>query len=350
MMMSGRIQSWSCVLAAMLTLAALCGTGWAQGEAGAAPPTAQPLGAAKAKRVLLDRVVAVVDDAVILHSELMGRLVPVLAGLETIDDARERQRRQENLTSQMLEEMIAEELIIQAAKAASLSVDAKEINAAVAEIKQQNNLDDAALAAALAQQGYTMETYRRDVERQILRMRAINMLVRPRVTVTDEDVRARYDAMLRRSAAVSKVHLQHVLIALPENPSGPELAAAKERAAQVIARAKAGTPFTDLAREYSDDVATRESGGDLGWIDRGSIATEWEVIVFAMDKGEVRGPISGPRGLHVFHVSDLARSDVKPFDELKEQLRSELYRKEMEKQTDAWILELREKAFIDTKL
>lgn len=345
MMKSGRIQSCY-ALAAVLTLAALCGTGWAQPAAGAS----EPANASKSKRVILDRVVAVVDDAVILQSELVGRLMPVLAALEAIDDPRERQRRQENLTSQMLDEMIAEELIIQAARAASLGVEPKEINAAVAEIKQSNNLDDAQLTAALAQQGYTMETYRKDVERQILRMRAVNMLVRPRVTVTDEDVRARYDAMQRRSAAVSKVHLQHVLIGLPENPSGPELAAAKERASQVIARAKAGTPFADLAREYSDDVGTRESGGDLGWIERGSIATEWETIVFAMDKGEVRGPISGPRGLHVFHVSDLARSDVKSFEEEKERLRSELYRKEMEKQTDAWIQELREKAFIDKKL
>jgi peptidyl-prolyl cis-trans isomerase SurA len=277
-------------------------------------------------------------------------MVPLLAGLESIDDPRERARRQENLTSQMLDEMIAEELIVQAAKAANLGVEPREVNAAIEEIKQQNKLDDAALAAALAQQGYTMQTYRKDVERQVVRMRAINMLVRPRVNVTDEDVRARYDAMQRRSAAVSKVYLKHLLLALPESPSAQEVEAAKARASRIIDQVKSGTPFEDLARQHSEDVATRDSGGDLGWIERGSIATEWEVIVFAMDKGEVRGPISGPRGLHVFYVEDLAQADVKPFDELKEQLRGDLYRKEMDKKTDAWIQELRDKAHIDRKL
>jgi parvulin-like peptidyl-prolyl isomerase len=291
----------------------------------------------------------VVNGSVILESELEARLVPLVAGLDSIDDARERERRQGKLRTQMLDDMISEELVVQAARDAKLEVEPKEVTAALDEIKQQNNLDDAQLAAALAQQGYTVQTYRKEVERQLLHLRAVNMLVRPRVTVTDEDVRARYDAMSRRSASVSKVHLKHVLIALPENPSNAQLEAAKARAAEVIEKVKGGASFDDVARQYSDDTATQESGGDLGWIERGSIATEWEVIVFAMEQGEVRGPISGPRGLHVFYVQELAKTDLAPFDEVKEQLRNELYRQEMDQETAKWIAELREKAFIDRK-
>jgi parvulin-like peptidyl-prolyl isomerase len=172
------------------------------------------------------------------------------------------------------------------------------------------------------------------------------MLVRPRVTITDEDVHARYDEMSRRSEAVSRVRLQHVLIAIGDKPSEKEVTAAKARAAEVIEQARAGESFAELAKKYSDDEKTKNEGGDLGWIERGSIATEWEVIVFAMEKGEVRGPISGPRGLHVFHVSDVEKSDLKPFEELKEQLRNELYRKEMDKQTRMWMDDLRRKAHI----
>jgi parvulin-like peptidyl-prolyl isomerase len=101
-----------------------------------------------------------------------------------------------------------------------------------------------------------------------------------------------------------------------------------------------------LAKDYSDDSKTSTDGGDLGWIERGSIATEWEVIVFAMDKGDVRGPISGPRGLHVFYVSELEKSDLETFEELKEKLRNELYRKEMDKQSKLWMDDLRKKAHV----
>ena len=309
--------------------------------------------AAKAKdskRVILDRVVAVVDDAVILESEVYFRMLPLLADLQKITDKREQSRRESKLRGQIVDDMISEELIVQAAKDANLKVDAKEVDAAVQEIKQQNNIDDAGWEQVLAMQGFTVASYKKNMERQILRIRSINTLVRPRVTITDEDVKARYDEMTRRSASVSRVHLRHVLIGLPPKSTENQVAQAKAQAGEIIQKAKGGTDFGELARQYSNDAATRAGGGDLGWIERGSLPTEWEVIVFAMDKGEIRGPISGPSGLHVFYVEDLEKSELKPFEELKEQVRNELYRKELDKQTGLWLEELRKKAFIQLKL
>lgn len=316
-----------------------------------------PLGAAHAQAdksrpqaIVVDRVIATVNDAIILQSELRIRVLPMVADLENIADPQERMRRQSKLTSQVLEDMIAEELIVQAAQQATLQVEDGEVAAAVEEIKRQNNLDDRAFEQALAMQGMSLSAYKKDVRRQLLRMRAINMLVRPRVTVTDEDVRARYDELGRRSAAVNKVYLKHVLIGLPASPTPAQTDGARAKAAEVIERAKGGEVFSELAKQYSDDTATREGGGDLGWIERGSLPTEWEEVVFSMDKGEVRGPIKGPQGLHVFFVEDVKGSDRESFEQMKEQIRNELYRKEMDKQTGVWLEELRKKAHIDRKL
>ena len=301
-------------------------------------------------RLSVDRVVAVVNDAVVLHSELMRRVAPMSADLEGVSDQAERKRRKDKLKSQVLDEMVSEELIVQAAAESKLDVAAKEVQNALEEIKKQNNLDDNQLAEALRMQGYTMAGYRHDVRRQILRMRAINMLVRPRVTVTDDDVRGRYDSMNRRSAAVKRIKLRHILIGLPEHPTEAQLADAKRRAAAIIEKVRAGGDFARLAASESADETTKYSGGELGWIERGSIDTEWEVIVFAMNKGEVRGPITGPRGLHVFQVTELERNEQKAFAQMKEQLRNEIYRKEMDRQTKLWLDELREKAHIQVKL
>lgn len=301
------------------------------------------------KRLLLDRVVAVVNNSIILRSELLVRSAPMMAGLDKIPSSRERQRRRKKIMSQVLGDMVNEELMVQAAVAAKLTVKPKEIKKALDEIKKQNNLDDAGLRKALRMQGFTMAAYRVEMRRQILRMRAITMLVRPKVTVTNEDVRARYDAMTRRSASVSQVRLHHVLIALPRKPSEAQLAAAKRKAANIIAKAKAGTKFGVLAKKYSDDPRTKDDNGELGWIERGSIATEWEQVVFGMEKGEVRGPISGPKGLHVFYLSDIKKNKLKSFEELKAKLRNQLYRKAMDKQTRTWLAELRKKAHVSIK-
>jgi len=301
-------------------------------------------------QIPIDRVVAIVDRDVVLESELMRRVGPLSAELEQIADEHERQRRQKALAARVLDEMVNEHLMLAAARDAKLEVAAKEVANAIEEIKRQNNVDDEGLAKALEMQGYTLAAYRQDVRRQILRMRAVNVLVRPRVTITDEDVRAAYDARGRRAGAVTRVHLRHILLSLPEHPSEQQLAAAKRRAADIIDRVRGGAKFEDIAAKTSDDDATAAAGGDLGWIERGSIATEWEAIVFGMDKGEVRGPISGPSGLHVFYVSELEKAEQKPFEEAKDQLRNDLYRREMDKQTKLWLDDLRRKAHIELKL
>jgi len=306
--------------------------------------------AKKGQSFVVDRVVAVVNDAVVLQSELDVRLLPMMGDVEQITDATERKRRLEKLRAQMLDDMVNEELIVQAAKDAKIEVEASDVNAALDEIKKQNNLNDEQFNQALAAQGYTLTAYKNDLRRQLTRLKAVNQLVRSRVQVTDDDVRARYDAMVRRSESVSAVRLSHILIEVAEKASDAQVAAAKERAAQAINRVRAGEEFTVVASEISDDTATKAGGGELGWFERGTLSPEWEAVVFSMDKGEVRGPISGPKGLHVFYVSDVKRTEIKKFDELKDQIRGELTRREMDKQTTLWIEELRKKAYIDNKL
>ena len=302
------------------------------------------------KKEHLDRVVAVVNDSIILQSELDARLVPVRQEAAQIADPQERRRREAKLASQVLDEMVNEELIVQAAEAAKIEVDSSEVQAALDEIKQQNNLDDAGLAQALAQQGYTLGGYKADLRRQLLRLRAQNQLVAPKVNVSDEDVRARYNEMQRRSESVSAVQLSHILIKLPEHPTEQQINEAKEKAAKAMDMVKGGQAFAEVAKQVSEDPSTSANGGELGWFQRGSINPDWEQIVFSMQKGDMRGPVTGPQGLHIFYVTDIKQSELKPYDQMKDQLQRELRRRELDKATQNWTEELRKKAYIDIKL
>jgi peptidyl-prolyl cis-trans isomerase SurA len=195
-----------------------------------------------------------------------------------------------------------------------------------------------------------MAAYRRDIKKQITRLRAVSQLVRPRVQVTDDQVRAHYEKMSGQSAVVTEVHLRHILIALPEKPSPAQVDGARRRAGELVERARGGEDFAGLAKEHSGDPTTKGEGGDLGWYKRGELPTEWEEIVFGMEPGETRGPVQGPRGLHVFQLVENKTETVRPFDEVKEGLREQLYQEEMEKQTKVWLQELRKKAHIDVKM
>jgi parvulin-like peptidyl-prolyl isomerase len=156
--------------------------------------------------------------------------------------------------------------------------------------------------------------------------------------------------MQRRSQSVSAVSLSHILFKLPESPTEQQLAEAKDKAAKAIARIKAGESFDKVAGEVSEDDQTKATGGQLGWFQRGSINPDWESIVFSMDKGDTRGPVTGPQGLHVFQVIEVKNTALKPFNEMKEQLMRELRRRELDKQTQVWLEDLRKKAYIDIKL
>ena len=320
-------------------------------EAAPPAPPKKPKSPNSGRKVVVERVVAIVNDAIILASELDARMVPIRTEAASIADLKERERRLTKLTTQVLDEMVSEELIVQAAEAAKVEVEASEVQAALDEIKQQNSLDDAGLAQVLAAQGYNMANYKQELRRQLLRLRAQNQLVAPKVQITEEDVRARYDAMQRRSESVSAVSLSHMLFRMPEHPTEQQISDAKAKAAKAMERVKAGEAFAKVAGEVSEDEGTKATGGTLGWFQRGSMANpEWEPIVFAMEKGDIRGPITGPQGLHVFMVSELKKSDLKSYAEMKEQLTRELRRKETEKQTQTWLEELRKKAYIDIKL
>ncbi len=302
------------------------------------------------KKIHLEKVVAIVNDSIILQSELDARLQPVMQEAEQIPDENERKRRIAKLTGQVLDDMVNEELIVQAAEAAKVEIDSNDVQAALDEIKQQNNLDDAGLQKALVQQGYSLQNYKADLRRQLLRLRTINTIVAPKVSITEEDIRARYDQMQRRSEQVSAVRISDILIKLPDHPTEQQIADAKAKAAMALDRVKGGEDFAVVAKELSDDDSTKASGGELGWFERGSVNPDWEGIVFAMDKDEVRGPVNGPQGLYVLKVTEVKKSDLKPYPEMKEQLNRELRRREMEKQTQTWIEELRKKAYIDIKL
>jgi peptidyl-prolyl cis-trans isomerase SurA len=302
------------------------------------------------QKVSLEKVIAIVNDSIILQSELDARLTPVRAEAEQIQDPGERKRRLAKLASQVLDEMVNEELIVQAAEGAKIDVESSEVQAALDEIKQQNNLDDAGLAQALGAQGYTLQNYKADLRRQLMRLRAVNTIVQPKIQITEEDVHARYDQMQRRSEAVSAVRLSDILIKLPDHATEQQINDAKDKAGKAVERVKAGEDFAAVAKDMSDDDSTKQTGGELGWFERGSINPDWEQIVFSMEKGDVRGPVSGPQGLYVFLVTDIKKSELKSYAEMKDQLTKELRRRELDKQTQTWVEELRKKAYIDIKL
>ncbi|HTE50095.1 MAG TPA: SurA N-terminal domain-containing protein [Kofleriaceae bacterium] len=160
-----------------------------------ASPSAAP---AASGWTAVDSVIAVVNQDVILRSDFDRRVSALKTVLEQIKDPAERTKRRIELRKQILGSLIDERLVFQASLAMGLTAVGPEVDRAVAEVKAKNKIDDAALAKVLAENGYTMAQYREEIQRQILQAKLSNLVFRPRVHVSDEELRAAYKEAQKR--------------------------------------------------------------------------------------------------------------------------------------------------------
>jgi peptidyl-prolyl cis-trans isomerase SurA len=311
----------------------------------AATVVALPADAAK----VVDRVVAVVNDDIILDSEVDQFAAPLLR--QPLDTSTEDgQKKWAEVRRKALDNLIESKLIQQQAQELKLSVTSEEVDRAWEEVKRQNNLDDTTFAEALKQQGFTPEAYRKSLKRQMLEMKVLNTAVRARVSVSDDEVKQFYRQNERQMAGEKTAHLRQILIAVPTDAPDAEVERRKKIAETVIAAARKGTSFVELAKKYSDDDLTKAEGGDLGWIGKGVLQDALDEAVQGMDPGDVRGPVRTARGWHVLQLVERKAGDMRPFDEVKDQIRRQLYDQQVEKASQSWIRELRKKAHLDVRL
>jgi peptidyl-prolyl cis-trans isomerase SurA len=298
---------------------------------------------------VVERVVAVINEDIILETEVEQATVPHLRGAPDME-SNEGKKAWEAVKRKALDDLIESRLVMQQAAELKLSVQSEEVDRAIEEVKKQNKLDDATFVEALKQQGFTMEGYRKNLRRQILGLKVINTAVRSRVSVSDDEVKTYYNQNTRQLEGQTNAHLRQVLVSVPTDAPAAEADRRKKVALKVVELARAGKSFVELAKAYSDDEMTKADGGDLGWVGPGVLQDALEQEVAGMVKGDVRGPVRTARGWHVLQLVERQAAAVRPLEEVKDQIRKQLYDQQVEKATQAWIKELRKKAHVDIRL
>ncbi len=305
---------------------------------------ASPLAYAK----VIDRVVAVVNEEIILDSELdqwTAAQMHAPVDLDTVEGA----RTFDTMKKKQVDRLIESRLIAQQATALNLKVSDDEVERAVEEVKRQNKLDDAAFTEALKGQGLSMEVYRKNLRKQVLELKVVNTAVRSRVTVSDEEVRTAYNQSDRQNAGERLAHLREIVFVVPKGASADEIDKKRKLATKILSEANgSGHDFGDLAKSYSEGESKSE-GGDLGWVQAGSLVDELHEVVIAMDAGDLRGPIRTQQGFVLLQLVGWKAGNLRPFEEVKEQLRRQLYDQQVDKAMSSWVKELRRKAHVDIR-
>jgi parvulin-like peptidyl-prolyl isomerase len=144
------------------------------------------------------------------------------------------------------------------------------------------------------------------------------------VRIPDEDVRKLYDENLKSFVAPEQVRVRHILIRMPQGASDEDKRKARETAEGVLKRLKEGEDFSKLAREYSEDVGSKQAGGDLGYFGKGQVVKPFEEVAFSLKTGETSGLVETPFGFHIIKVEDHKEASNRPFEDVKETIRARL--------------------------
>jgi peptidyl-prolyl cis-trans isomerase SurA len=249
----------------------------------------------------LDSIVAIVNDDVVVQSEVsreMAQTIPQLQEQGTPVPP------PEQLRKQVLERLILKRLQQQRAKQLGITVDEAALTSAIQSIASRNNLSIEELQATLESSGMRFEAFREDTRMQILTGRLQNQEVVGTIQVSDQEVERFLQRDKGQLMPREQVRLQHILIALPDNPSPAQIAQAEAKAKQLVARLRGGADFAAVAAASSEG-RTALQGGDLGWFEMAAVPSLVADKAQTMAQGEITDPIRSPSGFNIIRLAEI---------------------------------------------
>ena len=247
----------------------------------------------------LDRIAAIVDEDVVLQSELDRAVTNIKAQYA----GRENQLPPEDvLRRQVLERLVLVKLQVARAESSGIKIGDQELNQAIGAIAQQNGTSVDALRQRLASDGVDFNDFRASVRDEITVQRLRQSFAQSRISVSEGEV----DAALKQEATTgTQYHLAHILIALPEAASADQIATGQQKADGVKALLDKGElDFNAAAVRYSDSPNALE-GGDLGWRTLDEIPNAFAQMMTQMKAGDVVGPLRGPSGFQLLKLVEV---------------------------------------------
>ncbi len=262
----------------------------------------QTLAVAKIQSTVeLDKVVAIVNKQVISKTELDKQETLVrrnLALSKTPIPAKAQLRKQ------VLQSLINQTLEMQMAEKTGVAISDATTDNAIRNIAKRHQQTLSQFKKDLAKKGIEYPYYHQQIKYQLTLNQLLRQEVATRIYISDEEAENIMNSVAYQQQNHSQYHLEDILMALPDEPSSKEVAAARKKAAQIMAQAKKGKNFQELAVADSSGQEAFK-GGDMGWRPLEELPEVFALKVKAMKKGEVAGPIRTPNGYHIIKLIDV---------------------------------------------
>jgi peptidyl-prolyl cis-trans isomerase SurA len=288
---------------------------------------------------VVDRIVAEVNDEIITMSELQAasKSMEAQAGINP------KGRESKEFQRQMLEGLIDRKLAKAEAKRRGMTIEDKEMAAALENFKKRNNLpSDEALKEALSKAGTTLKELKQNITDQINQERLVAIAVGAKSMVSEAEVRRFYEEHHKEGGS-AQMHLRTIRIPFPPGATEAQKEELKKKAETILAEVKNGVSLQDAAKKFSFEEA------DVGFVNQNDLDPKLAEFLGRLKPKEV-APALTPDGIQLIQLVERRTGQARSFEEVAPEIRRILQQKEMEKQFSEWVKTLREKAHIKVML
>jgi len=255
----------------------------------------------------VDRIIAVVEDDVILESELRKKIATLKEGLSrsgTVLPA------SDVLARQVLDRLILEKIQLHLAEKSGFRVDDETLRQAVQQIAQKNNLTPEELRRSLRSEGIEYPDFLEQIRSELTLQRLRTSQVNSQIKISDREIQHWLESRGKGTANPNREYLiGHILVGTPQAAAPDAVQDAREKADRLIADLRKGLDFQQASLS-SSDAADALKGGDLGWRKQSELPTLFAEIAPKMKKGDIEGPIRSPSGFHIIKLLDQRSGDA----------------------------------------
>jgi peptidyl-prolyl cis-trans isomerase SurA len=299
-----------------------------------------------AEPLIIDRIVAVVNDEIITLFDLNQILKPYEKNLRAQDYSPEDERQKLfKLRSEILNNMIDQKLADQQIKKYKIEASEQEINMTIERIKESRSLTDEDLRAKLAEEGITLEEFRENLKQQLLRSKLVNREIKSKIAITDEEIEKYYNDHIEKYVVETKYHLWTIFIRFSWTADESERQMAFEKMQTVLNQLKQGRSFESLANETPDSPKSPEAA-DLGLYRLDELSPQLQNIVKEMKEGQHSSILNTTQGYQILYVQKIVVTDSKNLSDAKSEIEDILYNEAIDNRYKTWLSELRKRSHI----
>jgi peptidyl-prolyl cis-trans isomerase SurA len=294
---------------------------------------------------VVDKIVVVVNNEIITQREIDVMLGPVYNQYRNMYKGEELIKMLEDARESILKQLIEDRLIFGEAKKLNITIDEKEIDAKVNEMKSRVG-SDKDLESMLNEQNLTLNELRARYREKIMIRKLVDQKVGARIIITPLEVKNYYNENKDSFMQPEEIRLKTILIK-PTKERGGE-SGALQVARDIMKRLKEGCGFEGLAKEYSDAPGAGDDGL-MGYVKKGDLMPQVEEIVFNLREGEITDIIQSPIGYHIFKVDEKKIRRMRDLAEVRQDIEEFLYREKASLRLRGWIESLSKSAYIEFK-